>query len=424
MSIQSYQSKKDFSIMVYYNMVLFLTGKFVSLIGTNVYSYAVSLYVLQVTGSASSFSLTLALGTLPRVILSPFVGSLSDRFNRKVLVVMMDILSGVLLIMIFMLSFEQGIKLKYIYISTFFLTVLNTFFSISLSASVPNIVDKRRLIKLNSYNQSISSLCSISGPVLGGIVYSVLSLEYFILFNGISFIISGFTECFINFNLNNIKDNTSNRINEGNILASINEGFCYLKSAKSIYTLMKYLLLTNFFFSSFFIAYPHIVNNILQLSEKQYGLIQGFLAVGSLIFSIVMARLSEISNKIKLLITCFWMLGILIFISGLPSVPALSIFSKNVYLIFYITITFITGGILSITNIPIISVLQSKTTDEYRGRIFGIVDMISSGITPLGFVLNGILIDILPCYLITAVAGMLFFIVTFFMYRNEELRKI
>ncbi len=80
---------------VYLNMGIFLLGKLVSLFGTRIMNFAISLYVLKFTGSGMSFAITMIVSTLPAIVLSPFAGVLADRVNRKLVGVLNDALCGV-----------------------------------------------------------------------------------------------------------------------------------------------------------------------------------------------------------------------------------------------------------------------------------------------------------------------------------------
>jgi MFS family permease len=114
------------------NMILLLLGQSVSLFGTSIYTFAISLYILSITGSGLSFSLSLALGALPGVLFSPISGVVADRFDRKKMVVVMDIVSGLVVIGLLVLSVFAELKLIYIYVTTFLLATCSIFFNTSL----------------------------------------------------------------------------------------------------------------------------------------------------------------------------------------------------------------------------------------------------------------------------------------------------
>ena len=77
--------------------MLICNCKTVSIFGSSIYSFALGLYVLQITGSALNFAITLILGTIPMIVMNPFAGVIADKVDKK-LVVCMDVISGCLLI--------------------------------------------------------------------------------------------------------------------------------------------------------------------------------------------------------------------------------------------------------------------------------------------------------------------------------------
>ncbi|OBZ54710.1 permease, partial [Bacillus cereus] len=97
------------------NICLYSIAKTVSLFGSSIYSFALGLYVLQITGSALNFAITLILGTIPMIVMNPFAGVIADKVDKKKLVVCMDVLSGCLLITVYILSNYYGLNLFIIY---------------------------------------------------------------------------------------------------------------------------------------------------------------------------------------------------------------------------------------------------------------------------------------------------------------------
>ncbi len=183
------------------NICLYSIAKTVSIFSSSIYSFALGLYVLQITGSAFNFALTLILGTIPMIIINPFAGVIADKVDKKKLVVCIDLLNGGVLIAVYIFSSNYGLNLFIIYTTTFLMTVFTTFFGIGLEAAKPNIVSKERLMSINSISKIIDSVSLILGPMLGGIVFVVLDIKTFIIINGISFILSGISMLFIHFKL-------------------------------------------------------------------------------------------------------------------------------------------------------------------------------------------------------------------------------
>ncbi len=158
------------------NICLYSIAKTVSLFGSSIYSFALGLYVLQITGSALNFAITLILGTIPMIVMNPFAGVIADKVDKKKLVVCMDVLSGCLLITVYILSNYYGLNLFIIYTTTFLMTVFTTCFGIGLEAVKPNMVTKERLMSINSISKIIDSISLI----LGGnkILYHISSMPF------------------------------------------------------------------------------------------------------------------------------------------------------------------------------------------------------------------------------------------------------
>lgn len=412
--------KDKFRNSVYVNMIIFLFGKLVSLFGARIMNFAIGLYVLRITGSGMSFALTMIVSTIPAIILSPFAGVLADRVNRKILVVVTDALCGVLLIIVYLISIKVGLSLNLILITVFFLSILNTFFNITMESSIPNIVDEKRLTKINSYSSSITSLASIVGPVLGGFIYGFFPIEKFLLIAGVSFIASAISEIFINFNFNNLPE--TDRMRQ-NILTEIKSAFNYVKKKKIILSVLIFAVFINFAFSSYIVSLPHIINIQLGLSSEQYGLIQSAFAIGSLIFSLIYSLLSERKNSYKYLIYSLIIISILMMLTGIPTLKTFNSTSKINLLIYFIIINFSIGGALVFLNLPTFILIQRETSDEYRGRVNGLLGTASLSIQPLGMVLGGLFIDYISSFVLVFICGLLFLITSIIFTRLEDLKE-
>lgn len=410
--------------LVYINMTIFLVGKLVSLLGSRMMSFAIGLYVLNITGSGMNFAFTMILSTIPAIILSPIAGTIADRSNRKFIVVLMDALSGILLVGIFITSRAYGLSLMLIYISIFFLSVFSTFFSVAMEASIPTIVDEKRLIKINSYNSSISSLASILGPVLGGIVYGFINIETFIVLNGISLILSAISEMFIDFKLGAKEKNYNLSNQKRSIFTDMKEGFTYIKTKKVIFSTLIFSIYINFAFSAYMVALPYIVNTELGLTSEQYGFIQAAFAVGSLLFSLLFSTLSDQKSKYFYIILSMVIISFLMMATGVPSLKFFKSIEPFILLVYFILLNFIIGSALIFVNLPFFIMLQKQTPDEYRGRVNGLLGTMSLSISPIGMLIGGILIDSLPSLILPLICGILFLILTMVLYKKAELKTL
>ena len=132
------------------NLLLFLSGKSISLFGSAIYTFAIGLYLLKTTGSGLTFATNIVLYTVPMVIINPLAGVIADRINKKIMVVGSDLLNGVFLIGVYLMAGRIGLSVPLVYISTFVMTVLTAFFDIGIESAKPNLVSERKLVDINS----------------------------------------------------------------------------------------------------------------------------------------------------------------------------------------------------------------------------------------------------------------------------------
>lgn len=426
--LQQNAKEAAFNRKVQTNIVLLLCGKLVSLLGSSVYGFAIGLYVLKMTGSGMSFGLTLCLSLLPSVLLGPFAGVLADRFERKRTVVLMDFLSGTVVLLLFYLSVYDELRLPYIYLTALCLSVFGTFFNVSMDASIPNVVDDKRLMRLNSLNQTVTSLTQVVGPILGGFVFGFIDIKLFLLFNGLSFILSAISELFIDFSVKldvrQMQERT--KMTVSNVWADLREGFRFIYAQKILFSMFLYAVIINFLSNiGFGVPVPYIINNVLHLPAGQYGMIMGATSIGILIGSILLSVLPEIKKKYKLFFTCLLISGTTLILLGVPALPGLIGLNKNILFAAYFLIIFIMGVNNIIFNIPVIVMLQRETPDQYRGRVFGLFQTIVLSISPFSFVIAGLIIDKLPPYALPITSGVLvlLFVISVFS-TNKDLKTI
>ncbi|MDA1678037.1 MFS transporter [Bacillus cereus group sp. TH152-1LC] len=393
-------------------MCLYSIAKTVSIFGTSMYSFALSLYVLQITGSALNFAITLILGTIPMIVMNPFAGVIADKVNKKKLVVCMDLLSGCLLIAVYIVSSHYGLNLFIIYTTTFLMTVFTTFFGIGLEAAKPNIVSKERLMSINSISKIIDSVSLILGPMLGGIIFSVFDIKTFIIINGISFILSGIALLFIHFKLFECNINEENSKRRVNFIKDIKEGFSYLLDKESLKNTFHILISFNFFLGfAVIVPLPYIINTVLNLSSKQFGIIQGTFPVGMIIGAIVVKKISDRFSYSYLLKKLSYMLSVIMIFSGVPVLFKSFEVNDFVFVITYCVVMIFLGLIIALIDIPLIYFMQKEIPNEYRGRVLSIGLSLGKMMQPIALAISGLLLNYIPAYIIPIVGGILYLIV-------------
>lgn len=151
------------------NFIFLIAGQISSLIGNNTLKFALSMYVLERTGSASVFAGLLALSMIPTILLSPFGGILADRANRRNIMVALDTLSG-LSVLIAGFAMASGQDIPVIGTLLVVLSVLGAFESPTVQACIPQMLSGENIIKGNAVVNQVASIASLVTPFLGSVL--------------------------------------------------------------------------------------------------------------------------------------------------------------------------------------------------------------------------------------------------------------
>lgn len=401
------------------NSILFYLASLISIFGTAIYTFAISLYVLKITGSSLSFSTTLILSILPIILLNPIVGTIVDIFDKKKLIILANFLNGVFLLVIYLISIWKGLGVGIIYLSTFIISSINIIFDVSITSSIPNIVSREKIVSINAGNRIIDSISSVLGPVIGGIVFVTFNIETFILFNSISFLISSILDWQIDFNLYKSSDSNKSRdiSKKINYFSEMKEGLKYLLDQKNITDSILLFIAVNFFISfSVSIPMPIVLNNILMIPEKNYGFIQSGFPIGMIVGSIIVKK---IINKFKLN-NIFSFAGIImsvgIILLSIPLIVKINKYNMNYISAYYFIIMIFIGTCISLIDIPFTHNLQTNINEEYRGRVISLTISLIKTVVPISYLISGILVDKIAPYIIVLSGGVMILLISIILY--------
>lgn len=125
---------KDFNLMV--------IGQIVSILGSTLLRFALSLYVLDITGRADIYATLYAISSVP-LLLSPLGGAIADRFNRRNLMVIYDILSSVIIFCFLLLLSVGKTSVVLIGVVMVLLAIISAMYFPVVMASIPLLVTEK-----------------------------------------------------------------------------------------------------------------------------------------------------------------------------------------------------------------------------------------------------------------------------------------
>lgn len=392
------------------NLMLFSFGKLTSVFGSAIYTFAIGLYVLNMTGSGFSYAATLVFGLIPVIVVTPISGVMADRFDKKKIIVISDILSGVLFVLLYLISSMGKLSLPVIYASAFLSTSLTTMFAVSMESAKPGLVSENKLLAINSRSKIIDSIAAILGPVAGGMVYAFMGVKFFILINGISYFVSALSEVLMDFEL--YRQPILGSINEEGFLKSMKEGLFYIINNKTISGMFSVFILLNFFISlSVTVPLPYLLTNIIKVPAQNFGIIQGGFPVGMIVGALIVGKVMEKYNYSVLLKSMGIMISVEMLLIALPLVYG-GTYGFILITAYYFSLMTLFGFAISLIDIPLFYIMQKEIDESIRGRVLSIGISLSKIIAPIGLLLSGVLIKIVHISLITMFGALCMFIIS------------
>lgn len=403
-----------------YHLWTFTISKLISSFGAQVYAFAISFYILQLTGSATSFATNLICSILPRTLISPFAGYAADRYSRKMIVIVAQIATTLAIAGLFIFSIAEGLPLIAIYTTTVILSIASTFSSVTFTSSITGLVDETRIQKAMSLNQMSLAFASIGSPAVGGLLYGAVDMPVFLLIYLVASVLAVSLESTMNFKLFAKRKEVVKGEEKEPMLQSMKAGFSYLMRQPILKIMIVISLLVNFLFGAFEVGYSFVLIEKLKIGAQHFGFTEGAFAVGMLLMSIYFSARKELKYPFLVSKWCIVVFGILI---GAVALPMLISMSYVVTVGFYILLMFSFGVTIIVANTPIQVMMQKMIEDDYKGRVFSILETFAMGLMPLGMVLFGFLYDVLPAASILFASSFVLILVVLILARPSVVRK-
>ena len=369
------------------NFTLLVLGQLTSLFGNFILKLALSMYVLEATGSAAIFAGILSVATIPTILLSPLGGILADRMDRRNIMVALDALTGVSVLgAALVLSGSNAIAV----ISTLLilLSILGAFETPTVQACIPTMLQGDNIMKGNAVVNQVASLSYLIAPLLGGVLYAMLGLKPVMYASVVCFFITALFESFIKLSYQRTQ-------NQGGVLQIVKQDLLssmqYISKEQT--SIGKMLLLTAI--SRFFvmgitiIGLPFLVRTVLGFNARYYGGAESALAVATIFGSIAAGVLAE-RLKIHKLSVLLASLGIFIIPAGIVYLLPVSAIIKYI-----VTIVSFCGMqvVISIFSIYAVSLIQQRTPNHLIGKVMAYTSTVTLCVQPIGQVVYGFLFD-------------------------------
>lgn len=177
--------------------ILMLQGNAVSALGDILYSVAIGYWVYEKTGSSALMGIMSSISMFMTMLVMPFSGSIIDKCSRKLIIVGMDALRGVIMLALGVLAFADSLSVPVVLAAAFLASACSVFFSPAVNTLMLDIIPHDDMVRGQSVFSGVNSFVNLVGKAISGALVAFLGVPLIVLLNGVSYLVSAFTELFI-----------------------------------------------------------------------------------------------------------------------------------------------------------------------------------------------------------------------------------
>jgi len=353
-------------------------GQLVSLIGTNLTGFGLSIYVFQQTGSVTQLATVMLASQLPQILVTPFAGALVDRWDRRKAMILADAGAGIGTIVLVVLYVTGSLALWNIAIAVAISGLFQAFQWPAYQASMAVLVPKEQFGRASGLVQMAEAIGQLGGPILAGFAIAFAGIGAIFAIDVVTFSVAIVTLLVVRFP--KPKESAAGAEGAGSLWHETKYGFRYLVARHGLMALLLYFAVINVAFG--FVGPLFIPLGLSLTSEAGLGTAFTVASLGMLVGSIIASAWGGPKKRVLGLIIGGAFLGVVFAAVG-----------------FKASVLWITGvmfvGMLAvpIVNATSQAVWLAKVEPDLQGRVSAVRRFISQGAIPIAYVLVGPLSD-------------------------------
>lgn len=359
-------------------LLLWITQSFSGL-GSAMTSYALVIWSYTQEGSALMTALLMVSSYAPYVLLSIFAGALSDKWNKKITMLVCDSVAALTTIIMLFLLQSSTLQIWHLYVINAVNGLMNTIQQPASEVATTRVLPKKYYQQVGGLRYFASSLNSIMTPIIATAVLGMAGMGAVVAFDLFTFFIAFGT---LAFGIRIPEDNKNTETQE-KLLVSVKKGIDYLKREQGIFNLILFLAAINLVASIYDAAFPAMMLSRNGGSEKVLGLVNAVIGITTFGGSILASFMKTPKSRVKVICNC------LLF----------SMSTENFLLAFGRTpLIWCIGGFLGWIFIPLMNtnldaILRLHVPEQMQGRVYSVRNSLQFFTIPIGYFLGGFLVD-------------------------------
>ena len=400
--------------------LFFLTGQWVSILGSNIVRFGIIWFLAKATGSPFILALAAFFNFAPFIVVTPVAGVFIDRWSRKKVIIFVDFVQAlitVILIAAFLSNAFSNLELIGIIL---FLSIISgcfgAFHNSAVSTLLPIMVPQTHLSRVNGINYLVNGGIQIVGPLIGAVALDIMPLQQLLWLDAITFIIAIIPTAIIS--IPTIKKQIKEKQEKSSFRAEFVEGIQFISATNGLLALLAVFTGANFFFSPLFTQIPIIVSDIHLGNEDALAFAMAMQQGGMLLGSLIMSSWKGFENHAKGVF-----IGLFI---GYIGMYVILLAPLGNFIVLGIGM-FITGFVLPIANVSSETIWAKTVPKEILGRVYASRQTIAQISAPAGMLLAGLFAEIfgvISVLVIAASGGALLLLYAWFFTKFSRVEKL
>ena len=387
------------------------TGQAVSLITSAILQMAIILYLTETTGSALILSLASLVGFLPYAVLGPFIGVLVDRYNRKHIMILSDLVIALAAAILALAALSGELPVWLVMVILFVRSVGTAFHTPSLSAVTPLLVPQDMLAKCAGYSQAIQSVSLLLSPALAAFLYMAWNLTAVIALDVAGAVIASLSVAWVK-----TPGLTKPQQTEPlHFFKEMKEGFLALRSNKGLFALLWIGFLFTFIYMPINALFPLMSMEHFEGTAFHVSVVEIAFALGMLAGGLALGALGALKNRYLMIAASIALIGLGLAVSGLLPPSGFLLFAASCLVMGFAAPFY--AGVQT-------ALVQEKIQPQYLGRVFSLLGSVQGLAMPLGLILSGMFADGIGVSRWFLVSGMLLLSVALLALLLPAMRKL
>jgi hypothetical protein len=350
----------------------------VSLLGDGIYFVAIAWQVYELSNVPTALSLVGLAWSLPMLVFLLVGGILSDRFDRRLVLIASDVVRGLAIGAVGVLSVTGALELWHVIVLVALEGAGQSLFGPAFGAIVPDIVPQELLVQANSLNQFMEPLgVRLAGPALGGVAIATLGTGEAILLNAASFVVSGLAIALMR------TRRTVEREGSASVRHEIAEGFAFVRAHVWLWgTLLSAAIGLLLFIGPYEVLVPYIVKNELGGGADDLGLVFASGGVGAVLAALVVGQ-RGLPRRHMTFMYVTWAIAVL----------AVAGYGLATELWHAMLASFVDGACFAAGLVVWATLMHRLVPTSLLGRVSSLDWLVSVSLIPLSFALTGPIAD-------------------------------